>query len=51
MLALDGGEIEREREGETGEQAGDEVQPRPPKPAPIAVDDRKQRQQDTLAIV
>ena len=48
VLALDGGEIEREREGEAGEQAGDEVQPRPPQPAPIAVDDGKQRQQNDI---
>ncbi|EUA56805.1 hypothetical protein I553_8859 [Mycobacterium xenopi 4042] len=31
-LALDGGEVQRERKRETGEQARHEEQPRPPQP-------------------
>ena len=44
-LPLDGGEVERKPEGEAGEQAGHEEQPRMPQPTAVAVHDGEQRQQ------
>ena len=47
-LPFDGGEVQGEREGKAGEEAGQEEQPGTPDAAPIAVDDGKHRQQNDI---
>ena len=47
-LAFHGGEVECQREGEAGEQAGDNEEPGPAQASAVAIDNRKDRQQNNI---